>query len=93
MVNMIIYYWDWILVIAVVSVVSSFISSKLGIVLSSLMTGCLILFTVLVGAAGAGGADDFMLLGFVLFPALSWVGFIAGRALRKRRLSKSEKPI
>jgi hypothetical protein len=84
MIDMIVYYWEWMLAILVISGISSFWSSKLGTIMCVLITLASVALTVLLAIGGVPGTEYFLVLGLFLFPALSWAGFLIGKYLKKR---------
>ena len=90
MIDMIIYYWDWMLAILMISGISSFWSSNLGTIMCILITIASVALTVLLAMGGVPGVEYFLVLGLILFPALSWAGFLIGKYLKKRSNSKLE---
>ena len=84
MIDLMAYYWQGITAIFLVSAFSSYVSSKLGLFISFLMTLGAAAFAIMLVTVPTGGGYTILIVGFILFPSITWIGFFIGRFLRKQ---------
>ena len=85
MVALIFNFWQGIAAILLVSSISAFISTKIGIFISFSITLVSIALVMLIGTVAAAGYDEYIPFGLFVFPGLSWVGFFAGYFFRRNK--------
>ncbi len=91
MLDILSYYWEGMVAIFLVSSAFSFLSKKIGTIFSALITiSCIVLsiFLMTIPLPGAGyavGGYSVIVLGFILFPSSTWLGFILGLFIRRKK--------
>lgn len=74
--------WKEVVIIFSVCVISSFMSSKIGMIIASIITLFYISLTILFVVGGVPGSEKLLILGFFVYPTISWSAFFIGRRFR-----------
>jgi hypothetical protein len=85
MIEMIGDFWQQMLAVLLISTIASFLSSKSGVILSSLISLGYVSFTVLFSVGGFPGTEKFLIVGLFLIPTIAWSGFFIGSFFKKNR--------
>jgi ABC-type multidrug transport system permease subunit len=85
MIEIIIEFGKEILLILLATSISSFVSKKIGIIVSSLIVVGYFSLAIIFLFGGVSGSDKFLVMAVFVFPIISSIGFFIGKFFRKDR--------
>lgn len=79
-------YWPFMGATSLFTAIISYASKKFRIVTSFIITFISFFWSFMLGVVGGLAI---LIIGFIIFPAIVWIGFFLGRYFRRKSIAKS----